>query len=92
MNYNFNLYFKLYAILGGLLGILNELFTLYSLHKFISNPYLKIPEILPDFLIKWLNGFKILSTSKESIKDIKKFSYLHAGFYLILIIIIILTF
>lgn len=89
---HFNLYFKLYAILGGLLGILNELFTLYSLHKFISNPDLKIPEILPDFLIKWLNGFKILSTSKESIKDIKKFSYLHAGFYLILIIIIILTF
>jgi len=67
-----NLYFKLYAILGCLLGIFNELFALYSLHKFISNPNFKIPEILPDFLIKWLNGFKILSTSKESIKDIKK--------------------
>ena len=70
-------------------AILYELLSLFLLHKF-SVKNLNIPEILPNFIINWLDLFKVLSSNKESFDSVKKSSYIHIGTYTVIIILLII--
>ena len=43
--------------IGCFLVILDDLLNLYLLHKF-ANQKVKIPAVLPDFIINWLKDFE----------------------------------
>ena len=66
--------------------IIYQFLNLYLLHKF-SNNNIKIPEVLPDFLINWLKDFKIICSNKESINVIKKTYYIEISIYLVILIL-----
>ena len=69
-------YIKMYFLISASLVIIYFLLCLYLLHKFYNNPNLNIPEILPDFLIDWLDYLKSLSSSKELLNYTKKIYYI----------------
>jgi len=66
------------------------LLSIYLLHKF-SNKNIKILEVLPEFLIKWLKEIENMSTTKADIKEFKTNSYLQITVYLLLMIITIIA-
>ena len=71
------------------LALSYQFLNLYLIHKFASKN-IKIPEVLPDFLINWLKEFKIITQSEESIKEFKKICYIEILVYLIITAIFIL--
>ena len=76
-------YLKLaYYILFSLI-ICFHLLNLYLLHKF-SNKNMKILEVLPEFIIKWLKEIELMSTSKPGIKEFKTNCYMQITVYLLL--------
>ena len=66
-----------------------QLLNIYLLHKF-SKQNVKIPKVLPEFIINWLNEFYIISSSIESIKFFKQTYYIQISLYLLIMIIITL--
>ena len=83
-------YIKMYFLISASLVIIYFLLCLYLLHKFYNNPNLNIPEILPDFLIDWLDYLKSLSSSKELLNYTKKFYYIELSIYISVIILVTL--
>ena len=71
------------------LVIFYDLLNLYLIHKF-STTNVKISEVFPDFFIKWLKEFEVLSSNKISIKEFKKENYINISIYVVIIIIITL--
>ena len=63
-----------------------QLSNLYFMNKFI-NKNIKISEVLPNFLIDWLNDIEVISTSKEGIKEFKKDIYINIAIYIVMFII-----
>jgi hypothetical protein len=66
-----------------------QLLNLYLAHIFASKK-IKIPEILPDFLINWLKEFEIITLTEESIKGFKKTCYIELFVYLVMMVFFIL--
>jgi len=67
-----------------------HLLSLYLLHKFL-NKNIKILEVLPEFLIKWLKEIEMMSTTEVEIKEFKTNCYLEITVYLTLMIITIIV-
>ena len=84
-------YLRIYCYVVCTLVIFYQLLNLFLLHKF-SKKNIKIPKVLPEFLINWLKSIKLLSSHSESIKDIKSSSYKQILFYLLLIFFISIIF
>lgn len=82
-------YLKIYSYFSCSLGIIYQLTNLYLLHK-ACNKDMKISEVLPDFMIKRLKEFEILSSSKDSIIEFKKDCYIHLCIYTVILIIILI--
>jgi hypothetical protein len=57
--YNNLIYLKLFIYTSCSLVILYQLINIFLLYKF-SNKNVKIPEILPEFLINWLKEFEFI--------------------------------
>ena len=83
---NSTYYIKMFSYITCSLLIIYQFLNLYLLHKF-SNNNIKIPEVLPDFLINWLKDFKIICSNKESINVIKKTYYIEISIYLVILIL-----
>jgi hypothetical protein len=66
-----------------------QLLNLYLAHIF-ANKKIKIPEILPDFLINWLKEFEIITLTEESIKGFKKTCYIELLVYFAMMVFFIL--
>ena len=79
----------IYCIVASLLLVIYYLVKLYLIHKF-STTNVKISEVFPDFFIKWLKEFEVLSSNKISIKEFKKENYINISIYVVIIIIITL--
>ena len=79
-------YIKIYFIVGCMLAIIFLLFELYAVHLFVSNK-LKIPELLPEFMIKFFSDMKFISSSPQLLKDFKRNTYKEVTLYLILLFI-----
>jgi hypothetical protein len=80
-------YLKIFSYFSCSLAIIFQLINLYLLHKF-SNKNIKISEVLPDFIIKWMKEFEVLSSSKVTIIEFKKDCYIHLCIYIVLVIIV----
>ena len=80
---------KYYIIGYGVLMITYLLLNLFLLHKF-SSGNIKIPEILPQFIINWLKEFEVVSQSKISIQSFKETIYINMVIYLFSIIFVVL--
>jgi hypothetical protein len=72
-----------------ILSITYQLLNLYFLYRFSQNN-IKISEILPEFIIKWLKEFEIMCESKESLKSFKTECYIQISLYIVIIIIVTL--
>lgn len=85
-----DLYFlKKLVYIGSSLVILFDVLNLYLIHKF-ANKKVKIPAVLPDFIINWLTDFEELSSTQRSIKVFKKECYINISIYLVIMILITL--
>jgi hypothetical protein len=84
-------YIKLVVLFVYVIFTLYDLFELYLIHKF-KKSQLSISELWPNFIINWLEGYKIISESDDSIKDFKNLTYTHVriNFFVILLIFIFL--
>ena len=51
-------YIKIFSYISCSLAIFYELLNLYLLHKF-TNKNIKISEVLPEFIINWLQEFEV---------------------------------
>jgi hypothetical protein len=78
-----------FTIISALIAIIIQLTDLYFLHR-ISTKKLKISEVLPDFIINYLKGIEIASSSKVAIKEFKKECYIQICIYLVIIFLIII--
>nr|WVH38206.1 hypothetical protein [Trametes cingulata] len=88
--YNNIYYLEIYCLVLCIFYILYECVNLYLLHIFSTKSIKKIPDVLPNFFIEWLNSFKVLS-SKEVLKnEIKKMCYVHISLYLVIMLFIII--
>ena len=82
-----NLYYlKIYSITSCSLVIGYQLLNLYLIHKF-SVKKVKYSEVLPDFIIKWLQELEVLSSSKPGINSVKQMCYTQIFIYLFLLVI-----
>ncbi len=84
-----NYYLKMYCYISCSLVILYQILNILLLYLFSKNN-IKIPEILPDFIINWLKEFEIMSSSKASIKEFKTTCYIEILLYVTIIILITL--
>lgn len=82
------LYMKIYTSILCSLAITYQLLNLYLLHIFTTKE-VKIPEILPDFIINWLKEFEGFQ-NKEEIKFFKKLYYTDILIYIAMFIVLIL--
>ena len=71
------------------LVIIYQLLNLYLVYKF-STKKVQISEILPDFLIKWLQEFELIARDKIFIKEVKKDIYIHISIYILTMVLITL--
>jgi hypothetical protein len=78
-----------FTIISALIAIIIQLTDLYFLHR-ISTKKMKISEVLPDFIINYLKGIEIASSSKVAIKEFKKECYIQICIYLVIIFLIII--
>ena len=85
----FNNVLKIYFYISGSLVISYLLLDLYLIHLF-SKKNINISQVLPDFIINWLEEYKIKSESKESINYFKNENYIHLFIFIILILLVIL--
>ena len=69
--------------------ILYQIIHLYLIH-ILSTKDIKIPEILPDFIIQWLKDIQNLIQDEQGKKWLKQTSYNHLVIYLILLIVSII--
>lgn len=69
------------------LAISYFLLHLYLLHKFYKAK-VNIPEILPQFIIDWLEGIKILASNKVGFKTNKETVYLNLIVYIIIVFLV----
>ena len=83
------IYFKWFGYFSCSFVILFNLLNLYLIHKF-SQSDIKVSKLFPDFLINWLNDFKIISANEDSIKFFKDMYYRDIIVYLVIIVIITL--
>ena len=86
-------YFRVYCYITCSLIIFYQLFNLYLLHIFTTRE-VKIPEILPDFILNRLKGnFVGLNTDKDKewIRYLKNMYYTEILIYTVLLILMILT-
>ena len=81
------IYLKLFTVILCLLAILFNLLNIYLIYKF-SKSNIKISEVLPNFLISWLNDFKVICETEDSIKDYKGMYYKEIFLYISVIILI----
>ncbi len=89
--YNNLIYLKLFTYTSCSLVILYQLLNIFLLYKF-SNKNVKIPEILPEFLINWLKEFEFICQDPISIKEFKNTCYREIFIYIFIIILITLIF
>ena len=68
--FNYSLFIKLYFIISVLLVILYYLLSLYFLYKF-RNQDVKIPRVLPNFIISWLEDIQFMSKTNQGFKSYK---------------------
>ena len=88
---NSTYYLRLYIYTISSLSITFQLLNLYFLHKFSnSNGQSKISEVLPNFIIKWLKGIEIMSSTKEGIHSLKEECYIQISLYIVIIIFVTL--
>ena len=81
-----NLYYlKIYSITSCSIVIGYQLLNLYLIHKF-SVKKIKYSEVLPDFIIKWLQELEVLSSSKPGINSVKQMCYTQIFIYLFLLV------
>ena len=80
-------YLKFIIYIIGISAINFQILNLYLLNKF-SSKEVTIPSILPDFIINWLNEFKMICESKESINEFKKLYYIEILVYIIILVIV----
>jgi len=66
------------------------LIHLLLLHIFYTNNKIKIPKILPDFLIKWLTEFKNVTKTKVGFEALKEEFYIQLYLYLFILIFFVL--
>ena len=88
--FSINIYYikVAYYIICSLI-IFYHLLCLYLLHK-IVNKNLKILEVLPEFVKKWIKWIEMLTTTKADRKEFKTNSYMEITVYLLLMIITII--
>jgi hypothetical protein len=79
----------IYTYVSLFLVIMFQLVNLYLLHIF-STKKIKIPEVLPDFIIDWLKGIELFS-QKKYIKSFKKDFYIQLCIYLIILVLTLLV-
>ena len=89
--WNNEFYLKLLGILASVLIISLNLFEIYLIHKF-KNSQLSISKYWPKFIINWLEGFKEISESEESIKDFKDMNYTQVKIYFFIILFTLFSF
>jgi hypothetical protein len=89
LNFAYILKIVYYTVCPLIIGY--HLFNLYLLHKFNTKKIdLKKCEILPEFVLNWLKGIELMSSSAPGIKELKTDSYIEITIYLIILILIIL--
>ena len=80
---------KLFTLTLTSLIIIYFFINLYLLHKFYRKN-VKIPDILPNFLLSWLKEFAVLSSSDAGFKETKNHYYLNIFIYVFILIFILL--
>nr|YP_003495103.1 hypothetical protein TrcifM_p12 [Trametes cingulata]ADD21057.1 hypothetical protein [Trametes cingulata] len=88
--YNNIYYLEIYCLVLCILYILYECVNLYLLHIFSTKKNKKIPDVLPNFFIDWLNSFKVLSSNELLKNETKKNCYVHISLYLVIMLFIII--
>lgn len=84
---NCTLYIKIYSYITCSLLISYQLLNLYLLQKFSNNNNIKIPEVLPNFIINWLKEFEIIGSKKKNINNFKQIYYIEISIYLVILIL-----
>jgi hypothetical protein len=83
----FNIYYlKIYIYILTSLFTIYQLVNLYLIYKFMNNN-IKIPELLPEFLINWLKEYEVFKSSKTGIKEYKNMCYTQISIYLVIVLI-----
>ena len=85
------IYLKLLFLFLCSLAIIFNILNLYLIHLF-SQSDIKISKLLPNFLIEWLEDFKLFSKNESGIKILRDMYYREIIIYLILIVLIIIFF
>ena len=82
-----DLYYKneIYCLIAITLELLYQVFILFLLHVF-SKKDVKIAKVLPDFVIRRLEGYKSLASSESGFSFMKNFIYTHLCIYAALFI------
>lgn len=81
-------YLKLFAYFSCSLIILYHLLNYYFLQKFFKNNNINISQILPNFIVNWLNDLKKISFNNESYHYFKKDVYIQIIIYLLVIVLV----
>lgn len=81
---------KIYIAVLTIFVILSQLLSLFFLFRFSKGKNINCLEILPNFLINWLNDLKEMSLNNEVFISTKESLYLHIGIYIVLLIFLVL--
>ena len=81
--------FKIVYYISCSLVIYYHLLSLYLLHKF-STKNIKISAVFPEFVINWLKGIELMSSSTPGIKEFKTNCYMEITVYIIILIVTVL--
>nr|WVH38325.1 hypothetical protein [Trametes versicolor] len=81
---------KIYIAVLTIFVILCQLLSLFFLFRFSKGKNINCLEILPDFLINWLNDLKEMSLNNEVFKSTKESLYLHIVIYIVVLIFLVL--
>lgn len=81
-----NYYLKIYIYILASLFTIYQLVNLYLIYRFMNNN-IKIPEVLPEFLINWLKEYEVFRSSKSGIKEYKNMCYIQISIYLVFVLI-----
>lgn len=82
---------KIYIAVLTIFVILYQLLSLFFfLFRFSKGKNINCLEILPNFLINWLNDLKEMSLNNEVFISTKESLYLHIGIYIVVLIFLVL--
>jgi len=81
-------YFRTYFYVVIFLMIIYIIIHLLLLHIFYKNNKIKIPKILPEFLINWIKEFKTVTKTKAAFESFKQEYYIQLYLYLFILIFI----